>query len=58
MALALVGCQKGSSAAPFVCQRLYEVLGLAVGLRAVGSGEKMASIEPLVGFPEDFCSVA
>ena len=58
IAFALVGCLIPSRIGPFVYQRLYEALGLAVGLRSVGSGEKMTKIEPLADFPEESRSVA
>ena len=57
IAFALVGCLILSRVGPFVYQRLYETLGLAVGLPSVGSGEKMARIKPLADIPEEFRSV-
>ena len=58
MPLARIGCFIGSRVGPFVYPRLCEVLSLALCLRPVGSGEKMAKIEPLADFSDEFRSVA
>ena len=58
IAFALVGCLILVAVGPFVYQCLYEALSLAVGLMPVGSGEKMAKVEPLADLPEDFRPVA